>query len=115
MWDSEITRKRLSQNIVLLLALKNVPEPPSENTMRSGIQSGHRLTVERENEIVGNLAFLSSTTCDNQKVMAVCVEEDGSGEGITIRISSNTGDLSQVVNGFNRLAGVLEQAARRGE
>jgi hypothetical protein len=47
--------------------------------------------------------------------MAVCVEEDDSGEAVTIRIASNTGNLSELVKGFSRLAKVLEQAARRGQ
>jgi len=115
MWDSGITRKRLLQNITLLWTLKNVLERPSENIVSSGTESPHRLSLERENEIVSNLAFLSATTDDILKVMAVCVEEDDSGEAITIRIASNTGDLSAVVEGFNRLAGVLELAARRGQ
>jgi hypothetical protein len=115
MWDSGISRKRLLQNITLLWTLKNVLERPSENIVSSGTESPHRLSLERENEIVSNLAFLSATTDDNLKVMAVCVEEDDSGEAITIRIASNTGDLSAVLEGFNRLAGVLELAARRGQ
>jgi hypothetical protein len=115
MWDSGISRKRLLQNITLLWTLKNVPEPPSQGILNFGAKSKHRLSLERENEIAGNLAFLSATTDDNLKVMAVCVEEHDSGEGITIRIASNTGNLSAVVKGFNRLAAVLEQAARRGQ
>lgn len=115
MWDSGISRKRLLQNITLLWTLKKVLERPSENILSSDKGSTHRLTIERENEIVGNLAFLSATTDDILKVMAVCVEEDHNGEAITIRIASNTGDLSEVATGFNRLAGVLEQAAQRGQ
>jgi hypothetical protein len=44
--------------------------------------------------------------------MAVCVEEDESGQATTIRITSNTGDLSKLAKGFSRLARVLEQAAK---
>ena len=46
--------------------------------------------------------------------MAVCVEEHCNGEGITILVISNTGDLSAVVQEFMTLAKILEQAARRG-
>jgi hypothetical protein len=114
MWDSGISRKRLLQNITLLWTLRRIPEKPSENLLSSDNESTHRLTAKRENEIVGNLAFLSATNDDHLKVMAVCIEEDDTGEAITIRIASNSGDLSEVVNGFKRLGGVLEQAARRG-
>lgn len=114
MWDSDVSRKRLLQNITLLWALNQIPEKPSENHLVSRTDNTHRLTVERENEIVDNLAFLSATTKDYLKVMAVCVEEDESGQAITIRIASDTGDLSELAKGFSRLAKVLEQAALRG-
>jgi len=115
MWDSGISRKRLIENIALLWTLSQVPENPKENHLVSGTNKTHRLTLERENEIVGNLAFLSATTDDNQKVMAVCVEEDESGEAITIRVASNTGDLAEIAKGFETLGRILEQAARRGQ
>jgi hypothetical protein len=47
--------------------------------------------------------------------MAVCIDEDESSEAITIRVASNTGDLSEVVTGLKRLGRILEQAARRGQ
>jgi hypothetical protein len=46
--------------------------------------------------------------------MAVCIEEHLNGEGLTIRIASNTGDLLAVTTGFILLIKTLEQAARRG-
>ncbi|PSS18506.1 hypothetical protein M430DRAFT_50518 [Amorphotheca resinae ATCC 22711] len=45
--------------------------------------------------------------------MAVCVEERSDGEAATIRIASNTRDLTTLTSGMRRLADVLEQAARR--
>jgi hypothetical protein len=115
MWHSGVSRERLLQNITLLWTLNRIPEKPRENHLVSRIDSTHRLTVERENEIVANLAFLSATTKDYLKVMAVCIEEDESGRAITIRVASNTGDMLELVTGFSRLARVLEQAARRGQ
>ncbi len=115
MWGSGISRMRLMQNIILLWTLSPIPEKPKENNLISNIATPHRLAVERENEIVGHLAFLSATTDDSLKVMAVCVDEDESGEAITIRVASNTGDLSEVVTGLKRLGRILEQAARRGQ
>ena len=104
MWDSGVSRKRLLQNTTLLWTLNQIPEKPRENHLVSTTDTTHRLTVERENEIVANLTFLSATTKDYLKVMAVCVEEDESGQAITIRVASNTGDLSELVKGFSRLA-----------
>jgi hypothetical protein len=114
MWDSGISRKRLIQNITLLWTVNQVPEKPKENHLVSDNNKTHRLTLERENEIVGNLAFLSATTDDSLKIMAVCVEEDESGEAITIRVASNTGNLAEIVKGFETLGRILERAARRG-
>jgi hypothetical protein len=114
MWKSGISRFQLSQNIQRLQARSKVPEMPTENeiSLRPGLP--RHLTIERESEIASNLAFLSATTDDPLKVMAVCVEEDDDGEGMTIRIASNTGDLSKIVDGFKALGEILEQAARRG-
>jgi len=95
--------------------LREIPEKPKENNLISNIATPHRLAVERENEIVNHLAFLSATTDDSLRVMAVCVDEDASGEAVTIRVVSNTGDLSEVVTGLRRLGRILEQAARRGQ
>lgn len=114
-WDSGVSRERLLQNITLLWTLNQIPEKPRENHLASRTDTTHQLTVERENEIVANLAFLSATTKDYLKVMAVCIEEDESGRAITIRVASNTGDLLELVTGFSKLARVLEQAARRGQ
>ena len=114
-WDSGVSRERLLQNITLLWTLNQIPEKPRENHLASRTDTTHRLTVERENEIVANLAFLSAITKDYLKAMAVCIEEDESGRAITIRVASNTGDLLELVTGFSKLARVLEQAARRGQ
>lgn len=88
---------------------------PMENLEVLERDPTHVLSVAREREIASNLAFLSATTDNGLKVMAVCVEEHSNGEGITIRIASNTGDLSAVTSGFAMLARILEQAARRGQ
>lgn len=43
------------------------------------------------------------------------MEERSDGEAATIRIASNTRDLTTLTSGMRRLADVLEQAARRGQ
>lgn len=87
---------------------------PAENVVVVEEDSMRRLSITREKVIASNLAFLSATSDNSLKVMAICVEENNNGEGVTIRIASNTGDLSAVTNGFTVLATILEQAARRG-
>lgn len=48
------------------------------------------------------------------RVMAVSVEEDFDKRGMTIRLASNTGDLSRITEDFNGIANTLEKAALRG-
>ncbi|KAG4438648.1 hypothetical protein IFR05_005892, partial [Cadophora sp. M221] len=113
LWGSEITRAQLQQSISNLRELDELPEIPRENLINLEIDSTRQLTVPREKEIACNLAFLSATSDDSLKVIAVCVEEHRTRKGITIRIAANTGDLSIVTAGFVRLARVLEHAAQR--
>ncbi|KAF3481539.1 uncharacterized protein GIQ15_04298 [Arthroderma uncinatum] len=113
MWGGTTTRSRLRQTISSLWHVNEVPETPRENFVTSTTDVKHRLSFSREKEIVSNLAFLSAVSDDNLRVMAVCIEEYSNGEGITIRIASNTGDLSEVTAGFKKLGKILMQAARR--
>jgi hypothetical protein len=114
LWESAVTREQLRQSINRLRQLNQVPELPRENGLAPEMDSKHRLSIQRENEIVGNLAFLSAISDDNQRVMPACVEEHPDGEGSTIRITSNSGDLSKVTSGFKMLATILEKVATRG-
>jgi hypothetical protein len=114
MWGSAVTQQQLRQSISRLQQLDEVPEPPKENVLALGIDSTRHLSVERENEIASNLAFLSAISDNSHKVMAVCIEGEPSREKTTIRIASNSGDLSEVTAGFKILATILEKAARRG-
>lgn len=47
-------------------------------------------------------------------VMAVAIEEDADGNGITIRLASNTGDLSSIREALSGIAKTLEKALTRG-
>ena len=69
-----------------------------------GIDRDRKLTIERETEIVDNLAFLSTSTDDPNRVMAVCLEEDPGHYRLVIRMASNTGILDEVEEGFNEIA-----------
>jgi len=81
---------------------------PSENLAVPEVDQKRYLSISREKEITSNLAFLSATSDKSLKVMAVYVKEHCNGEGITIRIASNTGDLSAVIREFISLAKILE-------
>ncbi|KAI9654258.1 MAG: hypothetical protein M1829_000952 [Trizodia sp. TS-e1964] len=113
MWGGAITRMQLHQTISRLQTLDKLPEVPRENLAVPEEDHTRYLSVLREKEIASNLAFLSATSDESLKVRAVCVEEHPNGEEITIRIASNTGDLSAVVREFIVLAKILEKAAQR--
>jgi hypothetical protein len=114
MWGGEITRQQILQSICLFQTLNQVPEPPKDHLLSTENDPKYCLSALREKEVASNMAFLSSISDNPLRVMAVCIEEHDNKEGITIRMASNTGDLSLVVNGFNKMAQVLEQAARQG-
>jgi hypothetical protein len=84
---------------------------PSENLAIPKVNQTRHLSILQEKEIASNLAFLSATSDESLKIMAVCVKEYCNREGITIWIASNTRDLSAIVREFITLAKILEQAA----
>lgn len=113
-----VSREILMENITLLWLLNREPEKPAENPVPQQLlketeSTSRRLTIERERDLVDNLAFLSASTDDPRKVMAVCVEEDQGTEGLTIRMATNKGDLERVKKGFTRIATILERAAAK--
>jgi hypothetical protein len=115
LWGSNITRSQLQQSISNLRKLDELPEIPKENHVNLLVDPIRRLSVVREREVACKLASLSATLDDSLKVIAVCVEEHCTGTGITIRVASNTGDLSVTTSGLVKLASELEHARRRGK
>lgn len=108
------SRQRLIETITLLWALNEIPERSGKNDFPKDFDRDRKLTIERETEIVDNLAFLSASTDDPNRVMAVCVEEDPGHNRLVIRMASNTGILDEVEEGFNEIARALEKASLRG-
>ena len=103
------------ETITLLWTLNEVPEDPKENTPPLQAQSTQQLTLEHEIAITEFLAFLSVTSDDSLKVMAVCIEEGHDHSSLIIRLASNTGDCSDAEIGFNQVARILEQSSLRGK
>ena len=102
--------------IILLYMLNHVPESPKDNSQPQGLSMSstlYQLPLKREKELVDNLAFLSATTNDSTRVMAVCFEESLDHRSCIIRLASNTGNLNEVTHGFEQVARILEQAASR--
>jgi hypothetical protein len=112
-WGS-VPRKRLIENITLLWTLNKIIEPPRENVLHDDEKSWRQLPIEHEKTIADLLAFLSATRDDNCKITAVCIEESRDHDHLTIRLSSNTGDLVHVKDGFENIARILEKASGRG-
>ncbi len=108
MWGGAITSLQLQQTISRFRKLDELPEVPSENLAVLEVGQTRHLRISRQKEIASNLAFLSATSDKGLKVMAVCVEKHCNGEGITIRIASNTGDLSAVIREFITLAKIFK-------
>ena len=116
-WSS-VSHQRLMETIVILWTLTEVPEIPDVQKPTFIPPEGHKkrqLTFEHEKGLVSILAFLSGTTDDPSKVMAVCIEEGISGDNIMIRLATNSGDCSDVVSGFSRIATILQESSRRGQ
>ena len=111
--SSQRIQKRLAENITLLWAMCEVPDLPKENKLRESYDKRRQLSLDREKQLVDYFAFISATTNDPLRIMAVCIEEDGDEKGMTIRLASNTGDLSSVIQGFRDIARTLEKASSK--
>ena len=105
-------QRRLLENITLMRAICEIPNPPKENELSDRYESRRKLPLDREKQLVDSFAFIAATTDDMLRVMATCVEETS--EGMTIRLASNTGDLSHIIQGFNSIAQILKEASSQG-
>ncbi|KAL8917940.1 MAG: hypothetical protein Q9172_005631 [Xanthocarpia lactea] len=112
---SQKIQKRLVENITLLWALCETPDHSRENELHGSYDEGRQLPLDRERQLVDSFAFISASTDDMLRVMAVSIEEDPDKIGTTIRLASNTGDLSYVLQGFSSIARTLEQASLRAQ
>ena len=107
-------KETMIENITLLWTLGEDPEQAKKNEIYSEIDESRQLTMEREIQLASSLAFISGSTDDMLRVMAVCVEEWLDQQGLTIRLASNTGDLSRISESFKGIADIIERAALRG-
>ena len=109
---SQHIRKQLAENIILLHSLNEVPGKEKECDLPAENQS-RQLSIAREKQLGDDFAFLSATTDDMSRVMAVGIEEEEDGTGMTIRLASNSGDLSSIRGEFERIGNILQEAASR--
>lgn len=113
LYTNHATRQRLVENITLLWTLDEIPEEPKNNVLLRGDDRTRQLTLERERQLADSSAFISASTDNMLRVMAVSIEEDADEDGITIRLASNTGDLSSMKEALDDIARTLEKAATR--
>ena len=106
-------RRSTIENAALLWALAEVPEKPTENSI-SNVEGEWTLPITREIQLTEDLAFIASSKDDSNEVMAVCMEEGADKASIVIRVASNAGDLSHMVQNLQGIADLMVQAARRG-
>ena len=111
--SNHANRQRLVENITLLWTLNEIPEQPRENVPCHENDGSRQLTPERERQVADSFAFISASTDNMRRVMAVAVEEEADGKGMTIRFASNTGDSSSLKESLGDIATTLEKAARR--
>ena len=107
-------QKRLIEDITMLWTLCETPGQPKEKAICGDCGEKRQLPLERERQLVDSFAFISASTDNMRRVTAVAIEEDHDKTGMTIRLASNTGDLSRVMQGFDGIARTLEQASLRG-
>ncbi|KAI9885285.1 MAG: hypothetical protein M1823_002912 [Watsoniomyces obsoletus] len=102
----------LRENICLLRMLVREPHVPRENSLpRPRKEETRQLTIEREFELVDTLAFVTASSGQPDKVLAVCVEERS--DEVTFRVAVNTGSITTFRENLSRVARVMQEAARR--
>lgn len=103
-------------NSALLFCLNEQPAAPKQHSITSDItqpQSG--LSLQRETQLADDFAFVSSMKYDPNRVTGICIERDADHLGLTFRVASNTGDLTNTVQQLQAVANIMMQASRRGK
>lgn len=105
------------QKISLLAILEPVRDRPKQHMLVSPPGRRSSLTIEQEQEIISNLAFLSSRSKNSKRVVAIGIEEEHDGQGMVIRMAVNGGDkdISHTEEGLVQISRILEQVSRRGK
>lgn len=97
----------------MLEAIDKLPGQPQECVLPAKDDS-RQLTVERESQLADDFAFLAAATDDKNKIMGVSIEEHMDRRGMTVRIASNTGDLSKIQQDLEEICKILESASDPG-
>lgn len=106
-------RRATVEDAILLWSLTEVPEITRESALISST-SAWKLSVDKEKQLADDLAFIASSKEGCKQVKAVRVDENHDGNGVTIRVAANTGDLTHTVQELQTIADTMVQAGHRG-
>ena len=113
--------QELTEEIVLLRLLTAEPARPSrihvlaDEALSSSISASRTLSFANERDIVDSLTFLSATSDDPEKVIAICLEEGPQSDSCIIRIAMNCHKLDGLVACISHVTRILERADRGSE
>lgn len=114
------TRKNVSpaivcaENIVLLSMLDETPNPPHANCIvvaesRKKKKTAQRiLSPEKESALVRRISFLAAVTDDPNHIVAACLEELPTGDGMRVMLAINKGEAGSSSKALNRIQCGLE-------
>lgn len=110
----------LAVKIAALAQLTNTPIPETGSSFEEPNQQ-HRYFPERslllkhEQSIAGQLAFVCAYSSDSFHVLAVCLEECASRDGLVIRLAANTKTHERLLDGVKSISRILQQEAQDGD
>lgn len=104
-----------AESIAILHLLHPVPTLPSANPIRTNLPNeGYSLPFQKERDLTGTLAFLSSVKDDRLHIPAVCIHEVAASKSLDVLVAVNQtieGDKSTlpatIEKGFNILFSLL--------
>ena len=106
----------LTVKTILLGIVNDIPEPPTLNIPQKHkfLERGRALSFKHEVCIAQQLAYVCAYSSDPLHVLAVCVEETASRNGMIIRFAANTGNHEALVDGLQNIARILQNEAKNG-
>jgi len=102
-----------AENIVLLSMLNETPGPPHANSLvvaeSKKKKTVHRiLSLEKESALVRRLSFLAAVTNDPNHIVAICLEELPTSDGMRVMLAINKASPNSSNKALNRIQGGLE-------
>lgn len=104
---------KLVVDIALLSLVTDHPEDPSDIGPCRVNESGRIISLKDERSISHQLAFICAHSDSPDHVMAACVEEENSHNGLIIRFSANKGEHDNVLAALNDMAPIVQHEATK--